>query len=244
MNKIKCLILEDQPIASTLLESYVNSDERLELLGITDTIAEAKEQIYIHEPDLAFVDIDLPDGKGTDLVYQLQDTNTSVIMTTGHTYFAVESYSLQVLDYLLKPIELPRFKLAIEKAVKLLRRETGEPTLDAYPSGTASDYISVRVNGQHHPVQLSRIVFLEAAGENVRIHLENDTMMTHQPFYKMTETLPAEMFIRIHRSYTVNVNRISKFSSKMLTLGELELPVGRHYYPELKRLYSSREVEE
>lgn len=244
MKKVKCLILEDQPIASTLLASYINADDRLELLDIVETIAVAKERIAELEPDLAFLDIDLPDGKGTDLVYQLQDSNTSVIMTTGHTYFAVESYSLQVLDYLLKPIEHQRFKLAMDKTIKLLRRETGEPTLDAAPVGAATDYITIRANGQQYPVALNKIILLEAAGENVRVHLENEVLVTHQPFYKMTETLPADSFIRVHRSYTVNVNRIIKFNSRQLVLGDIELPVGRHYFPELKRLYSNREVED
>jgi DNA-binding LytR/AlgR family response regulator len=215
--EISCLIVEDEPLAVEVLKDYISQIPYLKLAGTCSDALFALEFLQEHQVDVMFLDIHLPRLKGLDFLRTLKK-RPAVIITTAYHEYALEGYELEVLDYLLKPIEFSRFLAAINK---LQRAEPGEPTRPGN--------IFVYVDKKKVKVRPEEILYIESMKEYVKIHLATRAVTTKMPLSVIEEMLDKKMFLRIHRSFIVAVDRIDSYSSTAVDITGKSIPVGRNY---------------
>ena len=232
---LKCIAIDDEPLALRQLAAYIAQLLYLELVATCSNAIDA-QQLLVRQPvDLIFVDINMPDLNGVDFVRSLID-RPMVIFTTAYSEYAIEGFKLDAVDYLLKPFDFAEFSRAATKAHSLheLRQNQrtaaeAAPLAEAEPKDT--EYISVKADYKVSLVKISEIVYLESEGEYVRMHLADGTSITTLFRLKNMETaLPAEHFMRIHRSYIVNLAYIRSYVRGRVYLSDTEyLPIGENY---------------
>lgn len=224
MKKLKCVAIDDEPLALELMEKYISKFPSLQLLQTFDDAVSGAEYLKLNQVDLLFVDINMPDITGLDLVRSLTE-KPIVIFTTAYKNFAFEGFELEALDYLLKPIDLNRFTKAVEKAVEYYqykhnnKSEQQQQSLYVY-----SEYRMVKIN-------LADIEYIESMEDYVKIHTTGEAkpILTLMPLKKALEKLPADQFKRIHRSYVISVNKVKSIHNRKLKLADIELPIGDSY---------------
>ena len=228
MSKIKCIIVEDEPLARKILEGYISKVSFLELCGSFEDAIDALGFLRSHTVDLMFLDIHLPEMKGVQFLRTLAEP-PAVIMTTAYHEYAVEGYELNVVDYLLKPFEFERFLMAIGK-IKNLKEEkqaVGEPL---------KDYLFVNVQLKKVKILFSEILYIESQKEYIKIVTTSNTYTTKMSTNEMETLLPNTLFKRIHRSYIVAIQKIQSFNSEMVEIHGTSIPVGRGYKEVLEKL--------
>lgn len=220
--QVKCVLIDDEPLALEVLKQYIARFPALKLLHSFDDAIEGAEYLKDHPADLLFIDINMPDIKGTDLVRSLPQ-KPLVIFTTAYKNYALEGFELDAVDYLLKPIEFERFGRAVQKALELHQLRTA-----VQPEGGSlfvrSDYRLVKI-------RLSDIEYIESVEDYIKIYISGERpVMTLMTMKAVQEKLPAEGFARIHRSYIVPLARVrSVVNKKVLLHSGTELPVGNSY---------------
>ena len=202
MRTITCMIVDDEPLAVRLLESFVDKTPGLQLLGSYTDSVEAMTALKGGGVDLLFLDIQMPDMNGMELAHMLPP-ETRVVFTTAFKEYAFESYEVSALDFLLKPIRYNKFIAAVEKARQWYGRE---PADDA----TQADTIFIKVDGEYRQVPLSGILYVSGMKDYVMFWLEGEKrpLVTHLTMKAVEEMLPAAQFMRVHRSYVVALNKI------------------------------------
>ena len=232
---LKCIAIDDEPLALRQLSAYIAKLPYLELVATCSHAIEA-QQLLVRQPvDLIFVDINMPDLNGVDFVRSLID-RPMVIFTTAYSEYAIEGFKLDAVDYLLKPFDFAEFSRAATKAHSLYELRQNQRMLqDAAPLAEAEpkdqEYISVKADYKVSLVKISEIIYLESEGEYVRMHLAGGSSITTLFRLKNMETaLPAEHFMRIHRSYIVNLDYIRSYVRGRVYLSDTEyLPIGEMY---------------
>ena len=213
---LKCIAIDDEPLALRQIESYIRKIPYLELTASCNNALEAQQFLAGQHADLIFVDINMPDLSGVEFVRSLVE-RPMVIFTTAYSEYAVEGFKLDAVDYLLKPFSFADFSRSAGKANSLyeLRHnqrpaDASEPVPEALPKD--KEYISVKADYKVSLVKISDIVYLESEGEYVRMHLADGSTITTLFRLKNMETaLPSEMFMRVHRSYIVNLRCIKGY---------------------------------
>lgn len=231
---LKCIAIDDEPLALRQLKSYIQKIPYLELAATCNNALEAQQFLASQQVDLIFVDINMPDLSGVEFVRSLVD-RPMVIFTTAYSEYAVEGFKLDAVDYLLKPFSFADFSRSAGKANSLYelrhnqRSATPETTPEALPKD--KEYISVKADYKVSLVKISDIVYLESEGEYVRMHLSDGTTITTLFRLKNMETaLPSEMFMRVHRSYIVNLRCIKGYVRGRIFLSDTEyVPIGENY---------------
>ena len=201
MNSLTCIIVDDEPLAVKLLESFVTKTPDLELLGSYTDSVEAINAIKEQKPNLLFLDIQMPDLNGMELAHMIPD-GTRVIFTTAFKEYAFESYEVKALDFLLKPIRYNKFMAAVEKA-----------TVNCKPSTVnKATTIFLRVDGEYRQVAIQDILYVSGMKDYVMFYLaeEKKPLITHLTMKAVEEMLPPEQFMRVHRSYIVALDKIRK----------------------------------
>ncbi|MGF7040925.1 LytR/AlgR family response regulator transcription factor [Mucilaginibacter lappiensis] len=220
---LKCIAIDDEPLALRLVSEYISRFPALQLVKTFDDAISGAEFLKTKPVDLLFIDINMPDITGIDLVRSLP-VKPIVIFTTAYKNFAYEGFELEALDYILKPIDFKRFEKAVEKAIDYYRyknKTTNEPTEESLY--VYSEYRMVKI-------ELSTIEYIESMEDYIKIHLTNaKTVLTLMPLKKVLEKLPADKFQRIHRSYIVPVNKIRSIQNRKVKLTDIELPVSESY---------------
>lgn len=221
---MKCMIIEDEFLALKQMESYVQQTPFLSLCGSASNAQEALEMYHQIQPDLLFVDINLPDLNGMEFVKSLNDS-CLVIFTTAYSEYAIDSYKVDAVDYLLKPISYIDFLKSTHKARK--RHENASATNKSNQEKhlfIKSGYRLVRIN-------LANIKYIEGMREYVRIHLaEGNTLTCLKSMKSLEEILPANKFIRIHRSYIVNIEQVESIERQRIIFDKnIYIPVGEQY---------------
>jgi two-component system LytT family response regulator len=220
---LKCIAIDDEPLALRLVSEYISRFPALQLVKTFDDAISGAEFLKTKPIDLLFIDINMPDITGIDLVRSLP-VKPIVIFTTAYKNFAYEGFELEALDYILKPIDFKRFEKAVEKAIDYYRyknKTTNEPTEESLY--VYSEYRMVKI-------ELSTIEYIESMEDYIKIHLTNaKTVLTLMPLKKVLEKLPADKFQRIHRSYIVPVNKIRSIQNRKVKLTDVELPVSESY---------------
>ena len=237
---LKCIAIDDEPLALRQIESYIRKIPYLELTASCNNALEAQQFLAGQHADLIFVDINMPDLSGVEFVRSLVD-RPMVIFTTAYSEYAVEGFKLDAVDYLLKPFSFADFSRSAGKANSLYElrhnQRAGEP--EATPEALPKDkeYISVKADYKVSLVKISDIVYLESEGEYVRMHLADGSTITTLFRLKNMETaLPSEMFMRVHRSYIVNLRCIKGYVRSRVFLSDTEyVPIGENYKESFQR---------
>lgn len=220
---IKCIIVEDEPLALDIMKEFVSQVPFLELVGTANDAFAAMELLGKQPVDLMFLDIHLPKLKGLDFLSAIKSPPL-VIITSAYHEFAIQSYEYSVLDYLLKPIEFSRFVVAVNKAFD--RLNSAVPTI---PPPEESHDLFFTVNKKKARVPMNSILYVESQRENVKIVTDSKTIVTRYPISELEKELPASVFIRIHRSFIVNRSKIDFIDANDVEIAGKELPIGRSY---------------
>ena len=220
--QITCVAIDDEPLALHLLRGYAAKIPSLKLVHSFDDAIAGAEYLRQHKTDLLFLDINMPDISGIDLVKSLE-TVPALIFTTAYRKFAVDGFELNALDYLLKPYSFERFKKAVDKAVEHLshRNQQDKP---------GDDFIFVRSEYQLVKIGLQDIEYIESFEDYVKIYLSSaKPVMTLMTLKNILEKLPAEKFQRVHRSFVVALSHIRSISNRKIRLASAEIPVSDSY---------------
>jgi DNA-binding LytR/AlgR family response regulator len=222
---IKCLIIDDEPLAIDVLKTHLKQISEIELLGTFQDSLKAFEFVKDHRIDLIFLDIEMPVLTGVDFVKSLESP-PKIIFTTAHRDYAIDGYELNVVDYLLKPISFIRLFKAINKYKVLVGSHTSETPKEVK---TSNDHIYVNSNKKFIKISFDEILYVESIKDYVRIHLvDGQKVITKGTIGNFLEKLPQE-FLRIHRSYVVNTNKVTAFTSLDVEIGTKEIPIGASY---------------
>lgn len=232
---VRCIAIDDEPMALRQIKSYIERTPQLELVATCHSAIEAQDIIAKEQIDMLFVDINMPDLNGIDFVRQLTSTHY-IVFTTAYPEFAIEGFKLNAIDYLLKPFSYDDFMKATQKVISLVelvnRCHAAENAIAQSEADSADkEVISVKADYKTQIVKLVDIVYLESAGEYVRLHIEgNSTITTLFRLKNMEATLPTDSFLRVHRSYIVNLKRISSYTKGRIFLDNGEyIPLGENY---------------
>jgi len=221
---IRCIIIEDEPLAQDVIKNHLQQSGRFNLVGTYRNALEAKEAIANEEIDLIFLDIQLPGMTGLNFLRSLINPPL-VVFTTSYPEYALESYEFNVIDYLLKPISYERFSKTIDKIIdgKIFKTAAGEI------KPINREYIFIRSNGKFFRISFSDIIYIEGMKDYLKIHTADHTIITHQTMGEMENILPPGQFIRIQKSYIVSTARIKAVSGNSVDMGQVLLPIGLNY---------------
>lgn len=229
--KIKVLIIDDEPRAHKVLENYIDRVPELQLAGNCLNVVEALEFLKREEADILLLDITMPEMDGFALLRSLKNP-PFVIFTTAHSEFALESYDYNAIDYLKKPIPFERFVMAIRKVQQLMQR--------GISFRPAKENIELKIDGVLKEIPFTEILYLQSMGNYVKIFTENKYMVTQTTTHELEENLPPYQFIRIHKSFIVNKEKVASVSDEELMIGGNKLPIGKTYKRYVKELLASR----
>ena len=222
MSNIKCIIVEDEPLAVKVLADYVSQVPFLELQETFKDAIVATEWLRQNTTDLIFLDIHLPKLKGMAFLKTLIDP-PAVIITTAYHQYAVEGFNLNVTDYLLKPFEFERFLVAVNK----VRTEKEEPA--PVVTQEAKDHIFLNVQKKKVKILFSEIVYIESQREYIKIVTTKKEYYSKMSTHEIEELLPASLFKRIHRSFIVSLSKIESYTSEIVEVNGVSIPIGRGY---------------
>ncbi len=240
MSKIKCIIVEDEPLAAKVLVDYILQVPFLQLQGTFKDAILATEYLRDQSTDLIFLDIHLPKLKGMAFLKTLSHP-PAVIITTAYHQYAVEGFNLNVTDYLLKPFEFERFLIAVNK-VRIARPANAETmagtTRYQQPknAGGVKDFIFLNAERKKVKILFSEIVYIESQREYIRIVTTKKEYISKMSTHEMEELLPANLFKRIHRSFIISVNKIESYTAEMVEVNGVSVPIGRGYREVIENL--------
>jgi two-component system response regulator LytT len=240
MMKINCIAVDDEPLALGLLKAYIQQTPFLNLIGWYSNGGEALHYVKTQKVDLIFLDIKMPKLNGIDLakiLHQNQQQNTRIIFTTAHDRFAIESYRVDAVDYLLKPFGYQDFLRGANKALSYFEQQKVIQSNE-----NESDSIFVRVGHQHVRINCQEILYLEGLKDYVMIHLMGPLkpVMTLATLKSLEARLPPANFMRVQRSYIVALDKVRAVSKTNLWIAEKEINIGEHYKIGVQQYYSSR----
>ena len=221
MNKIKCLLVDDEIPAIQILEQYASMIEQLEVVASCDNALKAFDILKKEKVDLIFLDINMPVISGIEFIKALKNPPT-IIFTTAYREYAIESYEMDVLDYLLKPFGFDRFLKAVDK----YRSKKESRIANYYP---VKEHIFFKVNRTNHKVMLHEILYLESLKDYTQIHTKNNKLTVRGNLSTSMQKLPKDRFVRIHRSFTVNISKIESYNQSEIFVNGIKLPLGMAY---------------
>jgi DNA-binding LytR/AlgR family response regulator len=227
--KVNCIIIDDEPLAAALIEAHVANIPNLNIIAVCNNALEGFEVLKTQSVDLIFLDIQMPLLTGIEFLKSLSNP-PKVIFTTAYREYAIESYELEVVDYLLKPISFDRFFKAINKFFKTI--ETNTSIITVSDSQEVSKFIYVNSNKKQHKISFSEILYVESIKDYIRIHLHDKTIVTKDKISEFEQKLSSN-FLRTHRSYIVNSDKITAYTVNDVEIGEIEIPIGISYKKQL-----------
>ncbi|KXX68457.1 LytTR family DNA-binding domain-containing protein [Flammeovirga sp. SJP92] len=250
MSKIKCLIIDDEPLAIKVIENYLLRLNEFEIVAKCESAIEAFNILQNNKIDLLFLDINMPMLTGIDFVKSLEQ-KPEVILTTAHREYALEGFEISALDYLLKPISFQRFLKAANKASQFIHtKEAAKTPAKAMtaPVSTSSNndeerFIFLKVEKKMLKVFLDDIIYMESLKDYLRIYTKEKEMVVHYTLTKILENLPEDEFIRIHRSYAISLKKVNAIEGNQVELknGKM-LPIGRLYQQTVKDTIYSKGI--
>jgi DNA-binding LytR/AlgR family response regulator len=221
---VNCMIVDDEPLAQQVLEKYIGQCAPLQLVKKCFNASEAFDALHQQPVDLLFLDIKMPVIKGTDFIRSLKNP-PAFIFTTAYEAYAAMSYELEAVDYLLKPITYSRFTKSIDRFLKL-------HPLTEIPE---KEYIYIKVSGKLVKVFLPDILYAESMKDYIKLKTNKELLITHMTMKALEELLPANQFIRVHRSFMVNVQHITVIGKGEMEVDALTIPIGALYKANIPR---------
>lgn len=243
--KIKALIVDDEPLAQRVIEKFSQDIPSLEIVAKCANAIEAQEAINNHDVDLMFLDINMPKMTGISFLKTLKNP-PMVIITTAYSEYALEGYELDVVDYLKKPFPFERFFKAIQKVQEKCNHKEQKSNDELVHVGiqqvAGNDYerfIFIKSNKKNYKVNFSDIYFVEALGDYIKVHTLDKTLITYLSMKKMEALLPPEAFVRIHKSFIVNIHRIKTIEGNMVEVKNERITIGNNYKQQFQDLIDS-----
>jgi two-component system, LytTR family, response regulator len=222
MSKIRCIIIEDEPLAAKVLADYVSQVPFLELLGTFKDAILATDWLRHNNTDLMFLDIHLPKLKGMAFLKTLAQP-PAVIITTAYHQYAVEGFDLNVTDYLLKPFEFERFLVAVNKV------KTAQTDKQTSIESGGKDFIFLNVQKKKVKILFAEIVYIESQREYIKIVTTKKEFLSKMATHEIESLLPPHLFKRIHRSFIISVNKINSYTAEEVEVNGVPIPIGRDY---------------
>ena len=234
---IKCIAIDDEPLALRQIETYIKRVPTLELVALCNCAAQAEQVLQAEQVELIFVDVNMPDKSGVDMVREMENP-PMVIFTTAYPEYAIEGFRLDAVDYLLKPFSFEEFEHSVEKVLSLvelrrMRDAHSEALSEAVPApeDKSSDCISIKADYKVTLVRYDDIIYIESVGEYVRLHLTSgQRIMTLLRLKNVETALHSARFMRVHRSYIINLDHIAEISYNRIILSNgANIPIGDLY---------------
>ncbi|WP_199136149.1 LytR/AlgR family response regulator transcription factor [Pedobacter sp. ASV12] len=248
---LKCIAVDDEPLALDIIEDYVSKVPFLQLVKRTENAIEALQLVQAGGIDLVFLDIQMPDLTGIQFL-KIAGEKSNFILTTAYSQYALESYDLNVSDYLLKPIAFDRFYKAVEKVHKNLQRSetvpapmpepVPAPSVASNGNGPVQDFIFVKTEHKIQKIQLDDILYIEGLKDYISIFTRTERVITLQNMKKMEETLPKGEFIRVHKSYIISLDKIESIERSRISIASKIIPIGDTYRDEFFKLIDGRNI--
>lgn len=257
MNKIlSCVIIDDEPLAQDLLEKFVNRIPFIKLIARFDNAIDAISQIDSLKPDIIFLDINMPEMTGLEFLRSFTNKRPFIILTTAYPQYAVDGFELDVTDYLLKPIPFDRFMKAINKVKDRQKSDEAEETQETNKSLVSSNiktihpekeevaqntFILVKEDKKLVRISFDEIVFVEAKGDYIKLNLQHRSIVTHMTMSKIEQTLIPPQFIRVNRSFIMNLDCIKAIDGNTIeTTNHKKLPIGISYKENVLSILKSK----
>lgn len=245
-NKINCLIIDDEPLAQEVIATHIAQVATLNLVQQCSNAMEAFEALHKNKIDLIFLDINMPVISGLNFLRSLKEP-PAVILTTAYTEYAIEGYELDVVDYLLKPIPFDRFAKAVNKVISLLGKQgRTTATVQDIPvindkstpatNTTQKDYFFIKADGKLVKLNYADVRYIEGMKDYLKVHTTNNYYVVHQTMKGMEDQLPADKFMRIHKSYIVALAAIKSIDGNMIHVDKDTIPLGSSYKDELMKV--------
>ena len=231
---MKCIIVDDEPLAIEILESYVARIQELELTGTFRNAIAAFTFVQQHPVDLIFLDIEMPKLSGIDFLKTLKH-HPKVIITTAYRDYAIEGFELEVIDYLLKPIPFERFLKSVGKVLSSRAESTSVPTPSAQDS-----FIYFKVDKKMVKTKIADILYIESIKDYVKVRTADKEIITQQKISYLDESLPRAQFLRVHRSFIVNLDRIDAYTATDVEISKFKVPIGRNYKNDVMKVLSKQ----
>ncbi len=235
---MKCIIIDDEPLALNIIKSYCDDMGNIEVIGTFTNAIEALELLRKQSVDLVFSDIEMPQISGIDFIKSM-DKRPLFIFTTAYPQYALEGFELNAVDYLVKPIPFPRFIKAVNRARELISLKKNPPAqLNIAPAfGTAPqetrNYIFVKSEYDNVKLSLEDIKYIQGLKDYLKIHVNtNKPVLTLMSFKEIQNLLPTNNFLRVHRSFIVNVNKIDSIQRSKIVIDDVRIPIGESYKSE------------
>ncbi|MCL5245286.1 response regulator transcription factor [Cellulophaga sp. 20_2_10] len=229
--KLRTIIIDDEPLAINVLKNYVSQVQELELIETFSNAVAATTFVQKNTVDIIFLDINMPILDGLDFLKNLQSV-PMVVMTTAHEEYALTSYELQAIDYLVKPIPFPRFLQSVQRIIKLKQSST-TPVSTSNTAENPSIFIKIDKK-KLQKIFLEDILVIESLKDYIRIKTKSDKYIIHRTLSSFTEELPSDKFIRIHRSYTISICKVDTIEGNSLEIGGIRYTIGRSYINDVK----------
>ncbi|WP_313600567.1 LytR/AlgR family response regulator transcription factor [Epilithonimonas vandammei] len=233
---MNCIIIDDEPLARAEMRSLIKEASTIEILGDFSNALTALEFLKTNDIDLIFLDIEMPLVTGLEFAEQLPKQSL-IIFTTAYSQYALKSYELDAIDYLLKPIEKHRLEKAIQKA-ELYNQLLSQSTIKNTIESNTNDFLFIKSDRRFYKLNFEEIKFIEGLKDYVVIHTKTQKLITAMNLKTTHQKLPAQNFLRVSKSYVVNINFIDSFDNHNIFVDESEIPLGEVFRAEFFRIYS------
>ena len=233
---MNCIIIDDEPLARAEMRSLIKEASTIEILGDFSNALTALEFLKTNDIDLIFLDIEMPLVTGLEFAEQLPKQSL-IIFTTAYSQYALKSYELDAIDYLLKPIEKHRLEKAIQKA-ELYNQLLSQSTIKNTIESNTNDFLFIKSDRRFYKLNFDEIKFIEGLKDYVVIHTKTQKLITAMNLKTTHQKLPAQNFLRVSKSYVVNINFIDSFDNHNIFVDESEIPLGEVFRAEFFRIYS------
>ncbi len=226
--KLKCLVIDDEPLAQEVLVQYIGDCPALELLKVCSDAIEAGEFLRSTPADLIFLDINMPRLSGIRFVKTLTNPPL-VIFTTAYPEFAAEGFESNAVDYLLKPVSFERFIRAVNKAAEWAEFRMKKEVVTLPPPAMNRDYILLRADKRIHKINFDDLLFFESTGDYIKVHSLDKKLVIHETFRNLITQLPENRFVRVHKSFIVSLSRIRLIDGNQVDVAGQMIPIGPVY---------------
>ncbi|PLX15475.1 MAG: DNA-binding response regulator [Salinivirgaceae bacterium] len=224
----KCLVIDDEPMAIAVIKEHLEQFENIECTGEYTRAIDAIAHLNKEEVDLIFLDINMPNISGIEFLKSLVHP-PEVIFTTAYRNFAVDAFELNALDYLMKPISLPRFLKAVNKFLEIKKSYSSNES----ESIESKSYIILKSDKKNYKIQFDDILYIESLDNYIRVYTSEKSLIVYQQLSVIETELPSEKFLRIHRSTIINKEKITVFTSSQVEIGDKQFTIGRSYREEV-----------
>jgi|SRR5664279_681080 len=233
MKRIKCLVVDDEPLAIDVIENYLQRFDHVETRRCENAV-EAFRILQEDAFDLIFLDIEMPLLSGIDFLGTVKDP-PPVIVTTAYRDYAVEGFEFEVLDYLVKPISFPRFMKAFDRALKLMAGGAKPKDVEA---ADENEWLFLKVDRKFVKIMISDILYIESLKDYIRVTTKMSSFISYQSLTSITEKLPPGKFMRIHRSYTISIDKVNTLEGNCVEIDGKLIPISREHRQEVLHLFN------